>query len=216
MMRRLKLLLVTELCVMVIRLIGMTLRWEAEGAEHWEAAKREHGGGVIAFWHGCLFASIYFWRRQGILVMTSRHEDGEYVSRIIHRLGFLTARGSSTRGARSALSDMVKRVKRSELVGITVDGPRGPRHVVKPGAVWLAARTGRPLLPFAISAEKKWVLRSWDRFEIPKPFSRMFMRALPPHHLPENPSDEQLEEERRWLQAALDDLAGSGERRWSA
>jgi lysophospholipid acyltransferase (LPLAT)-like uncharacterized protein len=216
MMHRLKLLLVTEICAWAIRLIGCTLRWEAEGAENFDACEREHGGGVAAFWHGCLFASVWFWRRRGIVVMTSRHRDGEYISRIIHRFGFLTARGSSSRGARRALSEMMEGVRKSAVVAITVDGPRGPRRVAKPGAVWLAARTGRPLIPYHISAEKKWRLRSWDRFEIPKPFSRAYMRMLPPHHLPANPGDEQLEQERRWLQAALDDLAESGERRWRA
>ena len=104
--------------------------------------------------------------------MSSRSFDSEYIARFIQRFGYGAARGSSTRGGRSALIQMIRAVRAGRSAGFSVDGPRGPLYVAKPGALLLAAKTGAPILPFSVSLERCWRLRSWDRIEIPKPFTR--------------------------------------------
>jgi len=103
--------------------------------------------------------------------MTSQNFDGEWIARIIHRFGFGTARGSTSRGAARALVQLRQDLRAGRPVALTIDGPRGPARVAQPGAVWLAGATGHPILPFHIEASDSWTLRSWDRTQIPKPFA---------------------------------------------
>ncbi len=104
--------------------------------------------------------------------MSSRSFDSEYIARFIQRFGFGAARGSSTRGSRAALIQMIRAVRSGKSAALTVDGPRGPIYEVKPGAILLAAKSGAAILPFSISLDRYWELPSWDRIQIPKPFAR--------------------------------------------
>ncbi len=157
-----------------IKLIAPTLRWrvtvEDGGPEDLAAV---HNTPVIyTFWHRCVFCATYFWRNRQIQVMTSSSFDGEYIARIIEKFGYGAVRGSSTRGGVRALLGMHTEIEAGRSVAFTIDGPRGPVYVAKPGAALLARNTGAPILPFHIALEDPWTLRSWDRFMIPKPFSR--------------------------------------------
>jgi lysophospholipid acyltransferase (LPLAT)-like uncharacterized protein len=152
----------------LIRVIGATMRFEVVGWEH----HTEDEPLVYCFWHNRIPTATYFWRKRGIVVMSSRSFDSEYIARFIQRFGYGAARGSSTRGARSALIQMIRAVKSGKSAAITVDGPRGPIYEAKPGALLLAARSGAAILPFSISLAECWRLPSWDRIEIPKPFTR--------------------------------------------
>jgi lysophospholipid acyltransferase (LPLAT)-like uncharacterized protein len=113
---------------------------------------------------------VYFQRR-GIVVITSENFDGEWIARIIERFGYGTARGSTSRGGRRALRELTRRMAEGRAAGFTVDGPRGPARVAQPGALWLAMTTGNPVLPFHLEAARHWTLGSWDRTQIPHPFS---------------------------------------------
>jgi hypothetical protein len=213
---RLKFAAASLLATWIIRIIGSTLRWEVRGFEECHddpvAAGRPP---VAAFWHGRILASIYFWRNRGIAVMTSMNRDGEYIARVIRRFGFVPARGSSSRGGRRALVEMLRQLKSCrEIVAFTVDGPRGPRYLAKQGAVWLAARLGHDIMPFNISLERKWVLPSWDRFEIPKLFSRAYLEVGPLIPVSKDASEEEMETARGTLQSTLDDLRERGDRHW--
>lgn len=152
----------------LILLIGRTVRFTVVGAEHDQPETPQ----VICFWHNRIPIGTYFFRRRGIVVMSSRSFDSEYIARFIQRFGYGAARGSSTRGGGSALIQMIRAVRAGRSAGFSVDGPRGPLYVAKPGALLLAAKTGAPILPFSVSLERCWRLRSWDRIEIPKPFTR--------------------------------------------
>jgi lysophospholipid acyltransferase (LPLAT)-like uncharacterized protein len=152
----------------LIRIIGSTVRFEVTGWQnHTESEPL-----VYCFWHNRIPIATYFWRKRGIVVMSSRSFDSEYIARFIQRFGYGAARGSSTRGARAALIQMIRAVKSGKSAAFTVDGPRGPIYEAKPGALLLAAKSGAAILPFSISLERCWRLRSWDRIEIPKPFTR--------------------------------------------
>jgi lysophospholipid acyltransferase (LPLAT)-like uncharacterized protein len=192
---------------LAIRALGATARFRVEGWEHWEEANRG-GPPVMAFWHEQIFLTTYYFRQRRIVVMTSRSFDGEYIARFIQRFGYGAARGSSTRGGVGALVEMARLVRRGCPAGFTVDGPRGPRRVAKTGALLLAKKTGRPVLPFAVCPERFWRLGSWDRLQIPRPFTPAVVRLAPPIHVPADADERALEALRAELQSALEALSG--------
>jgi lysophospholipid acyltransferase (LPLAT)-like uncharacterized protein len=192
---------------LLIRALGSTARFRVEGWEHWDAACR-NGPPVMAFWHEQIFLTTYYFRGRRIVVMTSQSFDGEYIARFIQRFGYGAARGSSTRGGVGALVEMARLVRAGCPAGFTVDGPRGPRRLAKTGALLLAKKTGRPVLPFAVTAERFWRLRSWDRLQIPRPFTRAVVRLAPPIRVPADADEHALEASRAELQRALESLGG--------
>jgi lysophospholipid acyltransferase (LPLAT)-like uncharacterized protein len=166
---------------------------------------------IMAFWHNRVFLATYYFRRRGIVVMTSRSFDGEYIARFIQRLGYGAARGSSTRGGVGALVEMVRLMRAGLPAGFTIDGPKGPRYEAKMGAVLLAKKTGHPVLPFTVAAEKFWEAKSWDAFQVPKPFTRARVLIAQPIHVPADADDAMLQAKRDELQQALDELNTRGE-----
>ena len=109
---------------------------------------------VLSFWHGRILPATYFFRRRGIVVITSENFDGEWIAGIIERFGYGTARGSTSRGGRKALLQLTRDMAGGKPAGFTVDGPRGPARVAQPGAVWLAKATGNPVVPFHLEADR--------------------------------------------------------------
>lgn len=211
---RLKVWSISSLGYWAIALIGKTLRWEVEGSEGERAIHASGKQIIYAFWHGRIFLATYFFRKRGIVVMTSSNKDGEYMARVIRRFGYGTARGSSSRGGRRALAVMVRGLRGQRDVAFTIDGPRGPRYQAKPGAAYLAWKSGCPVLPFCISAQKKWVLNSWDRFQVPKPFTRSLVLFGPPIHVPPGGSEEEIDRAQQQIQQSLDELRKRGDLRW--
>ncbi|HYY98492.1 MAG TPA: lysophospholipid acyltransferase family protein [Pyrinomonadaceae bacterium] len=189
---------------LAIRLIGSTLRFRVEGQEHWDEATRGGSLPVYTFWHDRIFPGTYFFRRRRIVIMTSQSFDGEYIARFIQRLGYGAVRGSSTRGGVGALVELARLVRQGCPAGFSIDGPRGPRHVAKMGALLLAKKTGQAVLPFGVNPERFWSLKSWDRMQIPKPFSRVRVRFAPPVRVPPDADEATLEAKRVELQAALE------------
>src|SRR5207245_6170567 len=153
----------------IIAALGSTFRWRAEGAEHLDAVAQSGRQPIMAFWHGRILPATHYFRRRGIVVITSENFDGEWIAGIIERFGYGTARGSTSRGARRALLQLTRAMAAGKPAGFAVDGPRGPARVAQAGAVWLAKATGNPVLPFHLEADRHWTLNSWDRTQIPKP-----------------------------------------------
>jgi lysophospholipid acyltransferase (LPLAT)-like uncharacterized protein len=147
--------------------------------EHLEQALAGGHRVVFTSWHCCIFCATWFWRNRGIVVMSSWSRDGEFTGRVIKRFGFGTARGSSSRGSGRALAEMATCLDYGIDVGFTIDGPRGPAYVAKDGAVTLAKHTGQAILPFHIATRKYLTIPSWDRMEIPQPFSRVVTLIAP-------------------------------------
>ena len=142
--------------------------------------------------------------------MTSRSFDGEYIARFIQRFGYGAARGSSTRGGTGALVEMVRLMRAGRPTAFTIDGPKGPRYVAKMGAVLLAKKSGCPILPFTITPGKYWHVNSWDKFQVPWPFTKARVVIAPPIHVPADADEEILEAKRDELQLALDEINSSG------
>ena len=195
----------------LIKIIGRTVKFEVEGWENWEAASQDGRLPIYTFWHNRVFLSTYFWRRRRIVVMTSQSFDGEYIARFIQRFGYGAARGSTTRGATGAVVEMVRLMRAGCPTAFTIDGPKGPRYVAQMGAVLLAKKTGHPILPFAITAGNFWELKSWDRGQVPKPFTRARVDIAAPIYVAPDAKEEELNAGRDELQRALDDLNQRGE-----
>jgi lysophospholipid acyltransferase (LPLAT)-like uncharacterized protein len=143
-------------------------------------------------------------RNLGVRVMSSNSYDGEYMGRIIRKFGFVAVKGSSSRNAVRALLGLRRALEEGWAVAFTLDGPRGPRYKVKPGPVALARSSGVPLTMFHMAIDKAWVLNSWDRMMIPKPFSRVLMRFGKLIEVPRDATDEDVERYQRELQDSLD------------
>ncbi|MBI4477911.1 MAG: lysophospholipid acyltransferase family protein [Acidobacteria bacterium] len=187
----------------LIAALGATLRWRVEGMEHLDRIIATGRQPVMAFWHGRILPATYYFRRRGIVVMTSENFDGEWIARIIERFGYGAARGSTSRGAQRAMLQMKRAMEAGKPTGFTVDGPRGPLRSVQPGAVWLARATSNPILPFHIEAARSWSLRSWDRTQIPKPFTTLALAIGEPIGVVPEASDGELERRRQELEATL-------------
>ena len=194
----------------LISALGHTLRWRVEGMQHFDGIVASGRQPVMAFWHGRILPATFYFRRRGIVVITSENFDGEWIARIIERFGYGTARGSTTRGARKAMVQMVRAMKAGKPAGFTLDGPRGPARVAQPGAVWLASATGNPLLPFHLEAASAWTMGSWDRTQIPKPFTSVSLVIGEPIEVLTDATDAQLDGARLLLEqrlAALEERA---------
>ncbi len=192
--QRLRIILIAALGTLLVRLIGITLRFRESNRKVYDEIHERGQPVILSFWHNQIFYATYYWRRRGIVVITSRHFDGEYIARIIERFGYGTSRGSCTRGAVGALLGLRRRLKEGRDVAFTIDGPRGPRYEVKPGPVWLARKTGCPIVCFHLEPSRYWELKSWDKLRIPKPFSEVTVRIGEPLYAAPN-ADESAEVE---------------------
>jgi lysophospholipid acyltransferase (LPLAT)-like uncharacterized protein len=206
---RLVLLGVPTIGAALVRVLGSTMRIAVLGAAHvtpfWAASRPV----VYAVWHGEILmiplVNERLRRTHGarpVYVMTSRSPDGELLARFVRRFGLGVVRGSSSRGGASALRRLARRVRAGRDVAVTPDGPRGPSLQAQPGVIALAAMTGAPLVPLAFAARPSWRLRSWDAFEIPRPFARGAIAFGPP--VPVEGRDR--EAARKDLEAALAEL----------
>jgi lysophospholipid acyltransferase (LPLAT)-like uncharacterized protein len=186
-----------------IRLVGPTLRVcvsREEGAQQ-SVGERPLIG---SFWHACIIPATYICRNLGVRVMSSNSYDGEYMGRIIRKFGFVAVKGSSSRNAVRALLGLRRALQEGWAVAFSIDGPRGPRYRVKPGPVALARSSGVPLTMFHMAVDRAWVLNTWDRLIIPKPFSRVLMRFGKLIPVPPDTSDDDLEHYQQELQNSLD------------
>jgi lysophospholipid acyltransferase (LPLAT)-like uncharacterized protein len=160
----------------VIRLLGATWRIRVEGEDALDRARAHSPRVIFVFWHGRLLPLSFTHRNRRVHVLASEHTDGEMLGQTIRRLGFGHVRGSSTRGGTRALLELAEKVRSGFDVGVTVDGPRGPRGVVKPGVVDVARQTGAAIVPITTASSRRRVFSSWDAFELPAPFARVVVR----------------------------------------
>jgi lysophospholipid acyltransferase (LPLAT)-like uncharacterized protein len=187
----------------LIRLIGPTLR-VCISCEEGAQQTLDQRPLIGSFWHSCIIPATYICRNLGVRVMSSNSYDGEYMGRIIHKFGFVAVKGSSSRNAVRALLGLRRALGEGRSVAFTLDGPRGPRHKVKPGPVALGRSSGVPLTMFHAAVDRAWVLNSWDRMMIPMPFSRVLVRFGKLIRVPDGANDEDVERYTAELQVSLD------------
>ena len=204
--KRLQARLISATGYPVINALASTYRWREAGLAHLDAVKRSGRQPIMAFWHGRILPATYFFRRRGIVVITSENFDGEWIAGIIERFGYGTARGSTSRGAVKALVQLKRDMAAGKPAAFTLDGPRGPAKVAQPGAVWLAKATGNPIVPFHIESSRHWTLGSWDRTQIPKPFSDVAIAIGAPIEVAPDADETAMEQARLTLEARLQSL----------
>jgi len=203
--RRMQIPIIGWLGTLLVAAIGITLRFEVLGFEHYLNSRAAGRPIIAAFWHRAIFPAIWWWRNRKIVVMNTTNFDGQWTRRVIERFGFLTAQGSSSRGGLRGLVVMAERLREGRDVAFTIDGPRGPRYVAKPGPVMLARKTGYPIMYFHIGIEHGHTFeRSWDQFQIPRPFSRAIMIVAPLLDVPADADREALERKHAEMQAGLE------------
>ncbi len=201
--QRIVLSLIVAAGTAIIRLIGSTLR-VAISYEDGAQKTLDERPLIVSFWHSCIIPATYICRDMGVRVMSSYSYDGEYMGRIIRNFGYVAVKGSSSRNPVKALLGLRRALGDGWTVAFTLDGPRGPRHKVKPGPAALGRSAGVPLSMFHVGVEKAWVINSWDRMMIPKPFTRVLVRFGKLIHVPQNATEEDLARFNDELQAALD------------
>jgi lysophospholipid acyltransferase (LPLAT)-like uncharacterized protein len=157
---------------------------------------------LYAFWHENLLLLAYHYAQPDVHVLISEHADGQLITEVCQRLGFGVVRGSKTRNGARAMRDML-RLTEAGHVAITPDGPRGPRRQLQSGLIYLAARSGLPIVPIGVGYRRPWRARSWDRFAVPRPFSRARLVHTPPIHVPRHVGMEGLEGYRLQVEEAL-------------
>lgn len=187
-----------------IRLVWLTGRWRIENAVVVDRLIAEKRPFIACFWHGRMLMIPNAWKYDArISILISQHRDGVFISRTLDHLGVGTIAGSSSRGGGGALVAMVRALKRGEYIGITPDGPRGPRMRAAPGAAAAARLSGAVLLPVSYSATRRKVLSSWDRFVLPFPFTRGIVRIGQPIEVLPDADDVALEQARSRLETEL-------------
>jgi lysophospholipid acyltransferase (LPLAT)-like uncharacterized protein len=167
---------------------------------------------IFVLWHGRLLPSAYLYRGRGVATLISRSEDGEYISRIVERWGYHVARGSSSRGGGEGLRELVQHLAAGRTVAITPDGPRGPREVMKPGPLLAAQRSGAPIIPAGVAANRAWWFGGWDRFMVPKPFARVRIVYGSPFHVAAGADPAALQARSRELEVEMARLKEEAQR----
>jgi hypothetical protein len=189
-------------------LIGRTWRFEVIAEEGATPVPNGEGAGaeVFCFWHQCVLPCTFYYRRTHATIIVSRSFDGELITRILVLFGFHATRGSSSRGAREGLLGLKQVIESGRPAIFTADGPRGPIHRTKMGPIKLAQLTGARIGAFHLEPERAWTMRSWDRFLVPKPFTRIAVSWARWTHVPSDIDlpESQLEEKREELNAAIE------------
>ena len=201
--------------VMLVKALAATYRMRVIGPETEQKVLQRSRSLIYASWHQRFFPGIKFFSdRKPIAIMISQSRDGEMIARVAIKFGWEPVRGSSTRGGVAALRRLRSLASKGYNFGHIVDGPKGPFGEVKPGLLHLARMVGKPIVPAIISAEKRWVFNSWDRFMVPKPFSRILVRFGDPVHVPPKIDSAAFEQKRRQLEERLKELYQDTDRIW--
>jgi lysophospholipid acyltransferase (LPLAT)-like uncharacterized protein len=201
--KRLQIAAISGLGYPAIHVLGRTWRWRTSGLDHLDGVYASGRRPIMAFWHGRILPALYFFRHRGIVVITSDNFDGEWIARIIHRFGYTTVRGSTSRHAARAVLRAKRAMEDGRPVGVTLDGPRGPALKAQMGAAWLAKTTGNPIVPFHLEAASRWTAPSWDGTQVPCPFSRVALAVGEPLVVPGDADDAALEAVGRRLELVL-------------
>ena len=203
--RRMQIPVIASVVYGVSAALGPTVRYEVLG---WQNAQRAYDAGrriIYAFWHRSIFSAMWWWRHRGVVVLNTTNFDVQWTRRVVERFGYLTAQGSSSRGGLKGLAVMARRLEQGHDVAFTIDGPRGPRYVAKPGPVMLARRTGQPIVVFHAGLDRAVTFKkSWDLFQLPKPFSRGVIFIAPPIYVAPETDAAGMEAKHAEMQRALE------------
>ena len=203
---------VPYLAFLYIRFLRRSMRIEFRGVEVLDQVRKESGSYILAFWHSRFVLMPYAYPDRRIVVLASSHRDSRMLGNILVRFGLVRVEGSSTRGGTAGLRALLRKVREGYDVGITPDGPKGPRRQVKQGVVATARFTGLPIIPVTFSAASARRLGSWDRTMVPRPFSRGLFLYGDPIRIPRDAGDGDMEQYRLELEGSLNALTDAADR----
>ena len=195
--------LIPQFVVLLQRFVGLTSRRVDLGREHFEALHTAHKPWIFSIWHTNVLYSPYLLRNLGTAVLISASRDGEFITRVVHRFGNTSIRGSTSRGGGKALKEMILHLRKGLSAAFTPDGPRGPAWIVQPGLILSAQLTQVPILPFHYECTRQKIARSWDEHRVPLPFTTFVCSYGPPIHIPRELSPEEFEETRLVVERAM-------------
>lgn len=203
--RRMQIPLIAAAVYSVIRMLGPTLRYEVLGWQHAERIYARKGQCIFAFWHRVIIPVVWWARNRGIVIMNTTAFDGQWTRKVIEWLGFGTAQGSSSKGGLRGLAVMARRLTEGRDCGFTIDGPRGPRYLAKPGPVILARKSGCAIMVFHIGVDRgRTFEKTWDHFLLPAPFARTVMLFAPPIYVPKDADANAMEAKQQEMQRELE------------
>jgi hypothetical protein len=204
--QRLVLAVVPLVMRVLIWMVGLTWRFEVIAEEGVEPVLygQKPGPEIYCFWHQCVLPCTVYFRRSRAVILISRSFDGELITRILRMFGFDAVRGSSSRGGREGLLGLKRTLESGHTAIFTADGPLGPIYRTKMGPIKLAQMTGAPIGAFHLEPEHAWTMGSWDRFLVPKPFTRIVVSWAQWTHVPADFPDGELESKRQELNDAIE------------
>jgi len=203
--KRVQISVIAAIASAVVRAIGLTLRPDVLGWQHINAVHASGRRCIYSFWHRSIFLAMWRSMDSGVIAMTSPNFDGQLLARTLERLGIGTTPGSSSRGGLRGLAILAKKLEQNHDAAWAADGPRGPRYVAKPGPVLLARRTGFPIVCSHCVAEHGHTFqKSWDLFQVPRPFSRVVVVVAPPIEVPADAGSAEIDRKHAELQRSLE------------
>jgi len=204
--QRLVLAIVPQMVRALLLVFGRTWRFEVIAEEGVTPVLfgEKPGAGIYCFWHQCVLPCTVYFRKSNAVILISRSFDGELITRILNMFGYDAVRGSSSRSAREGLLGLKHVIETGRTAIFTADGPRGPIYQTKMGPIKLAQTTGAPIGAFHLQPEQAWVMKSWDRFLVPKPFTRIVVSWAQWTHVPSDLRGDQFESKRQELNDALE------------
>ncbi|HPA69721.1 MAG TPA: lysophospholipid acyltransferase family protein [Bacteroidales bacterium] len=192
---------------MFVRILSSTYRLRIVDPHNESTCIEKDGSIIYASWHQRFFPGItFFASRRPIAILISQSRDGEFISHIVNILGWHAVRGSSSKGGSQGLQQLKKLSKRGYRIGHIVDGPQGPFGVVKPGLLRIAQVSGLAIVPTITSSDRHWTFGSWDRFLVPKPFSRVIIRFGEPFYIPPDLDEDEFEKRRLHIGQKMKEL----------
>ncbi|RKY28989.1 MAG: hypothetical protein DRP79_01640 [Planctomycetota bacterium] len=197
----------------LFRLLMLTVRVRVINLKHqeWQYSHREKTG-IYCFWHGNLLVPYHKHRNRGVHIVISRHRDGELISRIVEKGGYIPVRGSSTRGGMRAMKELLRLAEEGDIIAFTPDGPRGPARKFKDGPVYLSKTTGAPIYLMGVGFSNCWQVKDWSGMKIPKPFSTIALSYVGPYNVASDATETELEEWKEKLALELDKADAEAER----
>ena len=215
--QRIVLAIVPRIVQALLWLVGLTWRYEVIATEGVTPvlSGQKAGAEIYCFWHQCVLSCAHYFHRTGGTILISRSFDGELITRILQLFGFRAVRGSSSRAGREGLLGLRSVLESGSPAIFTADGPRGPIYQTKLGPIKLAQITGAPIGCFHLEPQHAWTISSWDRFLIPKPFTRIVVSWGPWTRVPADLPDEQFEQKRQQLNAAIETARINALRHWN-
>jgi hypothetical protein len=203
--RRMQVPVIAGVVCAIMRVLGPTLRFEVLGQQHADRIYAQRRRMIWAFWHCGIFGILWWARDRGIVVLNSTNFDGQWTKRVIERFGFGAVPGSSTRGGLRGIALLAQMLAQGRDASFTIDGPRGPRFIAKPGPVMLARHTGCPIDVFHVGYKHALTLNStWDRLQVPLPFTRVVIAFTPPIEVSRDADRSTVETKQAEMQSELE------------